>query len=115
MIQGLVTEEQVDSFNLPIYIPSPEEMTFRITQNGDFTIEAMELTNPSPSTGGPIDVRAWMTHVRVAMEVMFLEHFQKDTIDKLFARLCAKLSEASDELEATYRDGIQLFLVLKRK
>lgn len=106
----------MDSFNLPLYAPSPEEMTMLVTKNGDFTIEAMELTNPSPNTNGPINVRGWMVHVRAAMEGMLMKHFDKDKIDELFDRLVRKLShECSQELESCYREGIQLFIVLKRR
>ncbi|KAI3431215.1 uncharacterized protein J3R85_007947, partial [Psidium guajava] len=108
--EGLVSEDEVDSFNLPLYAPSPEEMTTLVTKNGDFTIEAMELTNPSPNMKGPIDVRGWMVHVRAAMEGMLAKRFEKDKIDELFDRLVQKLSgECSQELESCYREAIQLF------
>ncbi|XP_030551501.1 loganic acid O-methyltransferase-like [Rhodamnia argentea] len=114
--EGLVSEDKVASFNLPLYAPSPEEMTTLVTKNGNFTIEAMELTNPSPNMIGPIDVRGWMVHVRAAMEGMLAKHFDKNTIAELFNRLVRKLSgECSQELEASYREGIQLFTVLKRR
>ncbi|KAI4385887.1 hypothetical protein MLD38_003875 [Melastoma candidum] len=113
--EGLIPEKDVDNFNLPVYTPSPEEMTTAVTQNGEFTIEAMELTNPSPTPAGPIDVRMWTMHVRVAMDAILREDFTADTIDELFERLCMKLSAATEELDSTYKDGIQLFIVLRRK
>lgn len=87
-----------------------------VTKNGEFTIEAMELTNPSPNMKGPINVHGWMVHVRAAMEGMLAKLFDKDKIDELFDRLVRKLSnECSQELESCYREGIQLFVVLKRR
>lgn len=113
-IQGLLTENEVDRFNLPLYSPSPEEMSELVARNGCFTVEVMELTNPSSWMEGPINVSEWMNHVRAAMEGMLLPSFDPPIIDQLFTRLTHKLSVSAEELESCYRDKIQLFAVLKR-
>ncbi|KAG2701609.1 hypothetical protein I3760_06G053300 [Carya illinoinensis] len=71
--EGLINEDEVDSFNIPFYVVSPEEMTGLVEQNGYFSIERMKLTNPATWLGSsPIDIQAWMTHVRAAMEGIFI-------------------------------------------
>ncbi|TYG36020.1 hypothetical protein ES288_D13G030900v1 [Gossypium darwinii] len=51
--EGLVSEDEVDSFNLPIYTPSPAEMASVVEKNGHFSIEMLELTNPASLVDGP--------------------------------------------------------------
>lgn len=100
---------------MPLYTPSPEEMTELVIRNGSFNIEFIELTNPAPWIKGPIDIPEWVKHVRAAMEGMVKPHFEPGIIDELFSRLTQKLVDSSEELESSYRDKIQLFIVLKRK
>ena len=90
-MQGLISEDQVDSFNLPYYAASPEEVAGLVEKNGYFSIERMELTNPATVLEGPIDIRAWIMHVRAAMEGMFTKHFARETMDEIFERLIKKL------------------------
>ncbi|XVF03023.1 hypothetical protein REPUB_Repub04eG0224700 [Reevesia pubescens] len=95
--EGLISEDQVDSFNLPIYTPSPEEMAGLVEKNGHFTIENLELTNPASLVDGRVDINAWVIHVRAAMEGMFTKHFCSHTIDEMFDRLTKKLSKFSEQ------------------
>ncbi|XWS69495.1 hypothetical protein CRYUN_Cryun04dG0183900 [Craigia yunnanensis] len=113
--EGLISEDQVDAFNLPIYTPSPEEMAALVEKNGDFSIESLDLTNPASLVEGPVDINAWVIHVRAAMEGMFTKHFSSDTIDEMFDRLTKKLSEFSQQVESGYKERTQLLVVLIRK
>ncbi|PHT60467.1 putative caffeine synthase 2 [Capsicum baccatum] len=45
-VQGMLDESLFDTFNLPMYFPSPEDMTKVVEKNGCFSIEIMELTYP---------------------------------------------------------------------
>ncbi|GMY18187.1 loganic acid O-methyltransferase-like [Fagus crenata] len=112
--EGLISEDQVDSFNLPYYAASPDEMTGLVEKNGYFSIERMELTNPATWLEGPIDIRAWIMHVRAAMEGMFTKHFARETMDEIFERLIKKLSNYSELLQSRAKEKVQLFVVLKR-
>ncbi|PHT73961.1 hypothetical protein T459_21238 [Capsicum annuum] len=42
--EGMLDESLFDSFNLPMYFPSPEDMTKVVEKNDCFSIEIMELT-----------------------------------------------------------------------
>ncbi|KAK4596889.1 hypothetical protein RGQ29_014788 [Quercus rubra] len=113
--EGLIAEDRVDSFNLPFYAASPDEMAELVEQNGYFSIERMELTNPVPSLEGPIDIRAWIMHLRAATEGVFIKHFGREAIDEIFKRLIKKLSNYSELLNSRTNVKVQLFAVLKRK
>ncbi|XP_049388855.1 loganic acid O-methyltransferase-like [Solanum stenotomum] len=41
--EGKLDESLVDSFNLPMYFPSPQDMTKVVEKNGCFSIEMMGL------------------------------------------------------------------------
>nr|AMJ39536.1 SABATH methyltransferase 12 [Bixa orellana] len=113
--EGLVREELVDTFNLPIYIPSSKEMTKVAEENGCFRIEKMQLTNHSPRVETRIDGKAYSMHIRAGMEGIFSKHFGSEIIDELFDRFHKKIDESSDLLREASREGTQLFVVLKRK
>ncbi|KAH1030641.1 hypothetical protein J1N35_042815 [Gossypium stocksii] len=112
---GSISEADVDAFNLPIYACPPGEFIEGVERNGLFSIEVIELMNPAPWLKGPIDIPVFVKHVRAAMEGMFSNHFPSKAIDELFDHLVLKLSDISQQLESCYRDGLQLFAILKRK
>lgn len=111
-IQGIVEESLVDSFNLPLYFPSAEDMTKVVNKNKHFSIEKMELTNPKSN----IDAKSFIIHIRAGFEEMFNKHFGSKITNEIFERTLEKNEEISawlkDEYQKTTR---QLFLVLKCK
>ncbi|KAG6765985.1 hypothetical protein POTOM_030049 [Populus tomentosa] len=112
---GVVSEAQVDSFNLPFYAASPEEMAEIVERNGFFNVERMELNDPAAWLKRRINIPEWVVHVRAAMEESFRQHFGGEVLDEFFDRLTKKLSKFSDELELKYREKTLLLVVLKRQ
>ncbi|KAJ0037285.1 hypothetical protein Pint_22445 [Pistacia integerrima] len=112
--EGLISEAQVDAFNLPIYACPPGEFTGVVERNGNFSIEAIGLTNPSPWLKGRINMQEFVKHLRAAFEGMFSKHFPLEISDEMYRRLVERLDEINDEMTACYRDGIQLYAVLRR-
>ncbi|KAF2305660.1 hypothetical protein GH714_007323 [Hevea brasiliensis] len=112
--EGLVSEAQVDSFNLPMYVPSPKEMIELVERNGSFKIERMELFDPVPGNEAQIlrSGHAWKMHFRAGLEAVFSKHFASETIDELFDRFPNK---AAEKLKATLTETTLLFIALKRK
>ncbi|CAL5339012.1 unnamed protein product [Camellia sinensis] len=113
---GSISEDELDSFNLPLYSPSPNEMNQLVEKNGCFSMERMELTNPTAKTDGPsVNIPALIMHLRAGFEPVFTKHFGKRIIEELFERTLNKSAEISSQFEASLKNGSQLFLVLKRK
>ncbi|KAG5554138.1 hypothetical protein RHGRI_011871 [Rhododendron griersonianum] len=112
---GSITEAQVDAFNLPVYAPTPTEMTRLVERNGCFKIERIELIDPRAKFDGPLDITALIMHIRAGFEGILTKHFGSEIIDELFERTMNKSAEISIQIEASYSKGTQLFLVLKRK
>ncbi|KAG7031497.1 putative S-adenosylmethionine-dependent methyltransferase, partial [Cucurbita argyrosperma subsp. argyrosperma] len=114
--EGLVSEAEVDTFNLPIYITCPAEMRQLVEQNGQFSIERMELTAPTTWIEGSVDTREWIDHIRAAMEGIFTNHFGNDPniIHQIFERVTHKLEPYNEEVNSKLHEKVQLFVVLKR-
>ncbi|PKI34324.1 hypothetical protein CRG98_045286 [Punica granatum] len=114
--EGIIRESDVDSFNLPVYAPTPQEMTELVNANGCFGIERMELTAPRSKIKGLIDGQACMMHLRAGMEGIISKHFGSEIIDELFDRFLKKADdEFAERLEASFQNSTQLLVVLKRK
>ncbi|XP_062109828.1 loganic acid O-methyltransferase-like [Humulus lupulus] len=118
--EGLISEDQVDSFNIPVYAVSPNEMTELIEGNECFSIERMELTKPKSSNdygqGFQVTGQALSMHLRAGMEILVAKHFGTAIIDELFDRVYKKIEELSDQIQPLIIEGgSQLTLVLKRK
>ncbi|KAJ6951518.1 squalene monooxygenase [Populus alba x Populus x berolinensis] len=115
--EGKISEAQVDSFNLPMYVPSLEEMMELVQKNGCFDIEKMELTSPGvlheSMTNTSSMGKAIVMHVRAGMERMLIQHFGSEIIDELFNRYAKKFEEFPHHVQPSKK--VQLFVVLKRK
>ena len=105
----------MDSFNLPVYAPSQEQMTDLVKRNGCFTIERMELVYRASKLVAPITGKECGMHLRAGMEGMIAKHFGSGIIDELFDTFSKKSVEFSHQLESSTREGAQLFAALRRK
>ncbi|KAF8407580.1 hypothetical protein HHK36_006714 [Tetracentron sinense] len=111
---GLFTEAKVDSFNLPLYTASPQEMVGLVERNGCFCIEKIELVDISVKQANAPNAQSCIMHLRAGMGGIIGEHFGNEIIDELFDRYSKKLEESSFLLDS-YQKGKQLFVFLKRK
>ena len=103
----------MDSFNLPTYFASPQEVEAVVERNGCFHIERMEIVpqeipngNSSTSRG-----RVMSSHMRAGMSGIIKEHFGEEIIDELFDAVHKKLDESS-QFESS--NGTNMFVLLKR-
>ncbi|KAM0986866.1 hypothetical protein EV1_011191 [Malus domestica] len=83
--EGITEESEADSFNLPYYAASLEEMEEIVEKDG------------------------------AAMEGMFARHFGSEVIDEMFGRVTDKLLDISDLVNSRRDEKSQLVAVLKRK
>ncbi|KAJ9136424.1 hypothetical protein P3X46_033504 [Hevea brasiliensis] len=116
--RGIISEDQVDAFNLPIYAAPPGEFAAVVEKNGCFDIEAIGLTNPAPwlTDDVHVDMKEYVRHIRAPMEGMFTKHFPNEIVDEMFEQLLVnKLPKVFDKMERAYKDKIQSYYVLQRK
>lgn len=112
-VQGVVSEEKVDAFNIPVYAMSPQELEAAVEGNGRFSLEKME-TLPHVSTHGTVSVtRLVVSHLRAALEGCITQHFGEEIVDELFESYLKKLEEQPSILATG--TAIIFLVVLKRK
>ncbi|XP_038693925.1 loganic acid O-methyltransferase-like isoform X3 [Tripterygium wilfordii] len=113
--EGIVSEALVDSFNLPIFIPTASDVKDLVSKMGCFSIEEVEETYYPPKLSSPADARLTSSHIRAAMEVILSKHFGSEVIDELFERYTAKLFEFSKTPAFTRIEKLEnLFMFLKK-
>ncbi|KAJ7942865.1 SAM dependent carboxyl methyltransferase [Quillaja saponaria] len=88
--EGFISEDQVDSFNLPVYTASVREMTDLVEKNGCFSIEIIDLTNSHSLNGTSRNGQDCTMHLRASMEGIISKHFGSEIIDELFDRFHKK-------------------------
>nr|AMB61019.1 loganic acid O-methyltransferase [Lonicera japonica] len=111
---GVISEDKVDSFNLPQYHPSTEELEMVIEMNNSFTIERIGALN-HPLRNVPFDVKMTSAQVRAIMEGMLKEHFGDEIMDELFELYTKKLADNYIVFDKEIRRDVDFCLVLKRK
>ena len=125
---GLIDEEQVHAFNLPIYTPCPDDLLDVVSKEGSFTITTMHffrflaLKIPHFTKDKDEDeLPRWLAMeaancLRAFLEPTLQVHFGRAAMDELFCRYCLLL-EVYYRNKATKNeeDVTNVFLVLEKK
>ncbi|CAI0392351.1 unnamed protein product [Linum tenue] len=110
---GLIDQTKLDSFNLPIYMPSPMEVQVEVQKQGTFTIERLEVWESSWNPHeGEVDLpeslqdggRNVARCIRAVMEPLLVRQFgpQRKIMDEIFLRYGVILSNWMAMEEANY-------------
>ncbi|XP_043696112.1 loganic acid O-methyltransferase-like [Telopea speciosissima] len=110
---GFSSEAQVDSFNMPVYQPSTQELEGLIERNGSFRIEKMEILDRSMSH--LIEIEKCITlQMRPSLEELIRRHFGSEIIDALFDQFDKRVAESSIPSDLNCKTIGELFILLKR-
>ncbi|TKY69485.1 Monomethylxanthine methyltransferase 1 [Spatholobus suberectus] len=114
VLEGLVEEAKLDSFNLPIYGPTIEEVRQVIEAEGSFTLQTLktfklgwEATLQGEVSDYVVDSKVRgefrAKTIRAVFEPLLTAEFGKDVMDELFSRFAKKVSQLIelDTLEHT--------------
>ncbi|KAH7843294.1 hypothetical protein Vadar_014902 [Vaccinium darrowii] len=113
---GVISEEKLDSFNLPLYLPCIEEVKMVIEMNKFFTIEKIcTLSHPSNNNSTPLDIRRTCADVRAIKENLVKDHFGSENMDQLFDLLFQNYQKNQILFDKVARQDVYLFALLKRK
>ncbi|XP_055815382.1 loganic acid O-methyltransferase-like [Solanum dulcamara] len=113
--EGILEEALVDSFNVPLYVASPNDMTKVVNKSGYFSIEKIEIIESQLKILAEADAKSLIIHLRATLEGIFTKHFGAKISDEMFARTMDKCEEISSWMKVEYKKASQLFVVLKRK
>lgn len=107
--KGLLREEDINSFNLPIYTPCTNELKAIIEFESSFSLDRLETfeTNwdmhdaneimPENSSG-----KLMAKTVRAVMEPLLASHFGNTLMDKLFEKYAMHVTEHLAKEKANY-------------
>ncbi|WOH15540.1 hypothetical protein DCAR_0935082 [Daucus carota subsp. sativus] len=105
--EGLVAEELLDSFNLPLYIPTPSEVIKLVSGDKHLNILKVEESFLKVKMSSAEDIMYGSSHLRAAMEGIINKHFGPDILmDDLFHRYCNKFTEFSARFKNFDKVGI---------
>ncbi|KAI4352138.1 hypothetical protein L6164_006419 [Bauhinia variegata] len=110
--KGKISDELVNSFNMPLYFPTTEEVKLLIETNGNFSIEIME---PIVWPQAVININANFLHMRAGWERLVRQHFGGDIVDEVFEQFQNKMEESSIWKDSSYDHLKELFVVVKMK
>ncbi|KAL3844913.1 hypothetical protein ACJIZ3_002316 [Penstemon smallii] len=110
---GKISEEKMDSFNLPFYYPWPSEMKALIEANGLFHIEKIAKL-ASPMRSKP-DAQVLTYHLRAVIGGLIEQHFGNGVVEELFTNHLEKLSRSPILVDDKYWKETNYFIYLKRK
>ncbi|XP_015882888.2 loganic acid O-methyltransferase-like [Ziziphus jujuba] len=114
--KGMISEEKVDSFNIPTYNMSPQELEAAVERNGCFSIEGKEnlpLSVQSDSGDQNISGQFVESHLRAVVEGIIKQHFGEKILDVLFDCYRRKLHENFSIFESGKMGSF--FFLLKRR
>lgn len=110
LLQGRISQAEIDSFNIPHYFPTPQQLRAIMQRSCSFAIERMEVLE----TGALLSVEGRAACIRVVHQTMLTHHFGGEIIDELFQLYEKKLS-ASPVFQKPENDKtVVLLAILKR-
>ncbi|CAI0403650.1 unnamed protein product, partial [Linum tenue] len=115
---GLVSEEKLKSFYLPMYYPQAEELEASITKKGCFSIQKMMKMAPLSPEKFQTLIQTPASQIRVLLEALIKQHFKAITpqsVDLIFERLKQKLLENMDAIASpSTSPHLEVFILAKR-
>lgn len=110
VLEGLVKEEKVDSFNAPYYAPCAEELNLEIQKQGSFIMDQLEAfeidwdpdaDQENDQTVASSGKRVAKT-IRAVVESMIEAHFGNEIMDDLFRRYAELVSSHLSKSRTKY-------------
>eukprot|EP00268_Persea_americana_P038974 TRINITY_DN3860_c0_g1_i3.p1 TRINITY_DN3860_c0_g1~~TRINITY_DN3860_c0_g1_i3.p1 ORF type:complete len:378 (-),score=75.61 TRINITY_DN3860_c0_g1_i3:439-1572(-) len=108
--EGLIEKEKVDSFNFPLYEPSPDELMLEIERQGSFFLHRQAVckvdwdatatdntTNEETGTTTRIQGEYVARAARAIVEPMLKEHFGEEVMENVFQRLVSLVQHVPRE------------------
>lgn len=110
--EGLIDQEELDSFNFPIYPAHVAEFKKVIKENGNFTIEAFEKISHA-NEEFPLDPNFLATSHKVSFGGVLESRFGKEAMEKTMELIEKKCPKILPQL-ASAKSGMQFFIMLRR-
>lgn len=113
VLQGIISEEKVSSFNVPMHNLTPKQLEALIQTNGNFIIERMEkLGNPKKHV--LLSSKGFASMMRAILGGFIREHFGNEFVDQIFDHFTTKIEENYSIFREKGLNMVDLFILLKR-
>nr|XP_017222934.1 PREDICTED: benzoate carboxyl methyltransferase-like [Daucus carota subsp. sativus] len=120
LVEGLLLEDDINSFNLPLYHPCTNELEALIKSESSFSIDRLETfkmnldmrTEDEIIKSGERSGKYIAKILRAVMEPVLASHFGNNCVDKLFERYAV---HASEQLSRTKIESFNIVISLTRK
>ncbi|XP_048330220.1 loganic acid O-methyltransferase-like [Ziziphus jujuba] len=115
--KGIVSEDKVDSFNIPIYLMTPQEVEAAVERNGCFSVERVEdihhVGSDENNSLSITNAQEFSSYIRSGMEGLIKKHFGEEILDVLFDTYRKKV----EDNPSIFKSGkaLTFFILLKRK
>ncbi|XP_070668355.1 loganic acid O-methyltransferase-like isoform X1 [Malus domestica] len=113
--KGLVSEEKVDTFNIPVYIMTSQELEAAVERNEHFSLDKLETIPRTLVSSTVSPIQLVVSHMRAGSEGMIKQQFGEEILDELFDLYLKKLEEQSSIIASGTETAITFLAVLKRK
>ncbi|KAF5445470.1 hypothetical protein F2P56_034517 [Juglans regia] len=111
--KGIVSEEKVDSFNIPMYWMSPQELEAAVNRNGEFRLERVEKL-PGVTNVRDLPISELIAaNIRAVSEGLIKAHFGNIMLDELFELFRMKVEEELPLVKSLR--STNFFALLQRK
>ncbi|XP_061365010.1 loganic acid O-methyltransferase-like [Gastrolobium bilobum] len=111
---GLISEEKVDSFNVPFFYSPVKNVKAILETNGSFSMEWMETLDIKDIFAIP-SAQVFVSTYRAVLEELIEKHFGGGNMDELFDRYTEKVKEFPDIMNSKKLKIVMLYALLKRK
>ncbi|PRQ37291.1 putative loganate O-methyltransferase [Rosa chinensis] len=111
--KGVISEEKLDSFNIPMYSICPQELEAVVEQNGSFSIETLETIPHVLADDAVLNAKQLAAHGRAVLEGLIKQQFGKEITDELFDLYGKKMEKELSIFKQRKRTNF--LVVLKRK
>lgn len=112
----MINEAEVDSFNLPLYTATPQEMRELVERNGSFSMVRLEMMKSKVMMDALLtNIHLGTMILRSTTEDMITKHFGCGVMDEVCHQFSAKASEIAKKLNPDEYQGYRLLVILKRK
>ncbi|KAL1214859.1 Farnesoic acid carboxyl-O-methyltransferase [Cardamine amara subsp. amara] len=110
--KGLIDQEKLDTFKLPIYVAYASELKQTIEDNGFYTIERFDIIS-NENEEIPIDEEFLTVSFKVTVGGIVASQFGQDAMEKTFEVVKIKTQEILPQL-ANAKPEMQYLIVLRR-
>ncbi|KMT14984.1 hypothetical protein BVRB_3g064890 [Beta vulgaris subsp. vulgaris] len=107
VVEGLIEEDKLNTFSIPIYTPSEEELGFMVEKEGSFNLNQVLITEvnwkPNEQYKNPYDKSSdhanFTNCMRAVAEYLLISHFGEAILEEVFRRYekMVKISMAKEK------------------